>query len=92
MLRQDFFPFNLVRYYVCPVMNLVSDGFWLVTYLALCDRPSHCHGAAPRKGGRYYCKLAAYNLLFLLLNPPFGSRQTHFVLNQTPEQELVRGL
>ena len=37
--------------HVCPVMNLVSDGFWLVTYLALCDRPSHCHGAAPRKGG-----------------------------------------
>ena len=30
---------------------MVSDGFWLVTYLALCDRPSHCHGAAPGKGG-----------------------------------------
>ena len=39
-------PFNLR-----PVMNLVSDGCWLVTYLALCDRPSHCHGAAPRKRG-----------------------------------------
>ena len=37
--------------HVCPVMNLVSDGCWLVTYLALCDRPSHCHGATPRKGG-----------------------------------------
>ena len=43
-------------------------------------------------GGQYNCKLAANNLFFLLLNPLFGPRQTHFVLNQTPEQELVRGL
>ena len=51
MLWQDFSPLQPGTVYVCPVMNLVSDGFWLVTYPALCDRPSHCHGAAPRKGG-----------------------------------------
>ena len=30
---------NVLRYgiHLCPVMNLVCDGFWLVTYLALCD-------------------------------------------------------
>ena len=40
-------PFNLVRQ-LCPAMNLVRDGF--MTFPALCDRPSHCHGAAPERG------------------------------------------
>ena len=44
------------------------------------------------EGGRYYCKLAANNLLFLLLYSPFCIWQILFVLSCIPEQELVRGL
>ena len=39
------------RIHVYPVTNLVSGGPRLVTYLAICDRLCHSHGAAPRKGG-----------------------------------------
>ena len=36
--------------HVYPVTNLVSGGPRLVTYLAICDRLCHSHGAAPRRG------------------------------------------
>ena len=44
-------PFDLVRYSCLPSDELGEWRILTVTYLALCDRPSHCHGAAPRKGG-----------------------------------------
>ena len=52
--------------HVYPVINLVSGGCWLVTYLALCDCPSHCQRAAPRRG-RNNCNLAAKCLFFFVL-------------------------
>ena len=52
----------------------MSGGPRLVTYLALCDRLYHSHGAAPRRGGRHNSNLAANNTLSLLMNTPFGTR------------------
>ena len=72
---------------VLPEWRILTGHLPCLMWLSL-PLPRSC---SPQ-GGRYNCNLAANNLLFLLLNPPFCTRQKHFVLNWTPEQELVRGL